>query len=321
MPYPSVPDFRIKTPPLRVEEVQRIAQKQLRYVSSVLHSGKYLHKGVHESRKSFKRLRALLRLMRPALSPDVYVVHNQTIGSISRQLSELRDAAVLVACWEKYRAVFIPYLDATQWDKVLQLLVSKRDALTKAARKQGLFDVVRKQTADYAASILQWSISSPEPDLWAHAMQRIYRSGLKRMLLATDQRSAEHLHEWRKMVKHLLYHVELLQGCWPPVMLAWKNELQQLSELLGEDHDLFVLTELLKGDVWWKSHPDQHRKLLGAVQRQRHQLQRRAFQLGELLYAESPPAFGLRLEAWLTAWQEPVQTKKSISPDAAPADV
>ena len=65
---------------------------------------------------------------------------------------------------------------------------------------------------------------------------------------APEEPSAEHLHEWRKRVKDLWYQQQLLEALWPEVMKAQAKEAKKLSKQLGEDHDLAVLTDVLRSD-------------------------------------------------------------------------
>src|SRR3954471_12662774 len=55
---------------------------------------------VHEVRKSLKRLRALLRLLRHALGPDEYRRENRALRDTARPLGEVRDAKVFVGAIE-----------------------------------------------------------------------------------------------------------------------------------------------------------------------------------------------------------------------------
>ena len=50
-----------------------------------------LHHGVHQARKRFKQIRAILRLVRPALG-DKYTMENVAYRDMGRKLSDLRDA-------------------------------------------------------------------------------------------------------------------------------------------------------------------------------------------------------------------------------------
>jgi CHAD domain-containing protein len=75
--------------------VRRIAHGQLELVAEQLH-GDPGDEGIHEARKAFKRLRALLRLTRDQLGTDVRRRENAAFRDAGRRLSGARDARVLV---------------------------------------------------------------------------------------------------------------------------------------------------------------------------------------------------------------------------------
>ena len=72
-------------------------------------------------------------------------------------------------------------------------------------------------------------------------LQRIYARGRRNFAAAYSLPSDEAFHDWRKQVKYLWYHTQILENIWPSVMQALVEELDQLGELLGQDHDLAVL--------------------------------------------------------------------------------
>ena len=49
------------------------------------------------------------------------------------------------------------------------------------------------------------------------------------------------LHDWRKRVKDLWYHERLLAPTCGPTVRGHAKELDRLSDLLGDDHDLALL--------------------------------------------------------------------------------
>lgn len=49
---------------------------------------------VHDARKRFKKIRALLRLVRDQLGEDVYQSENACFRALGRRLSDVRDAQV-----------------------------------------------------------------------------------------------------------------------------------------------------------------------------------------------------------------------------------
>jgi CHAD domain-containing protein len=81
-----------------------------------------------------------------------------------------------------------------------------------------------------------------------------------------DDPNAEALHNLRKRIKAARYALEHLQHCCEPALLAWIQELRQAQELLGELHDLQILSHTLGGSgSTLKSHrlPVLHRELEG----------------------------------------------------------
>src|SRR6185436_16307976 len=75
-------------------------------------------------------------------------------------------------------------------------------------------------------------------------VKRSYAAGRKARSLVKATPTPENLHEWRKRVKDLWYHTHLLRPIWPEQMCAVADELEALSEQLGDDHDLVMLKEI-----------------------------------------------------------------------------
>jgi CHAD domain-containing protein len=113
----------------------------------------------------------------------------------------------------------------------------------------------------------------------------------------------ENLHEWRKRVKDLWYHLRVISPAWPPVIDAMAEEAHVLSERLGDDHDLAMLGESAREHHDSFRHPGDLDLLLEAIERRRERLQREAVGIGRRLYADDPAAFVSRAKAWWDAWR------------------
>jgi hypothetical protein len=115
-------------------------------------------------------------------------------------------------------------------------------------------------------------------------------------VLASPQPQPEAVHEWRKRVKDLWYHLRLVRHSWPAAIKGPEKEAHALADLLGDHHDLTVLSAELadEGDE----------ALLGALaERRQGELLADAIPLGRRLYAEKPKRFGRRLGSYWDAWQ------------------
>ena len=88
--------FRFKLGEPFEEGVRRIAVEQIERAQNELQAKGDHAVAVHETRKALKRLRALLRLVRPAMGDDVFKQENAQLREIGLSLSGARDRHVLL---------------------------------------------------------------------------------------------------------------------------------------------------------------------------------------------------------------------------------
>jgi len=128
---------------------------------------------------------------------------------------------------------------------------------------------------------------------------RGYGTGRDLLATARDQPTVENLHEWRKRVKDLWYHLRFLKPLSPGIVGGQADEADELADLLGEDHDLAVLRVSIEtGAGEFAVDVD---AVIGVIDHRREQLQAQALQIGQRLYAESPKAFARRMHRYWRA--------------------
>jgi hypothetical protein len=123
---------------------------------------------------------------------------------------------------------------------------------------------------------------------------RSYQQGRQTLADARRKPSLDDLHAWRKRVKDLWYHERLLTSICGPAVRGHAEDAGRLADLLGDDHDLGVLRQVLIRD-----HLDVAVDLDAVVKLidyRRSELHTEAIHLGERVYAETPPAFGRRMK-------------------------
>ena len=241
---------------------------------------------VHEARKDMKKLRALLRLARGELGEDTYARENECFRDAARELAGTRDADVML---ETLDALGLPAGLGWELRKAIQTEREPggpdgREAAARAA--VAMLKEARGRTED-------WSLARESFEALADGLERTYRRGRRGFRVARAEPGAEALHEWRKRVKDLWYHHTLLRAIWPPVMTAIGDEAHELSDRLGDDHDVVVLA------AWVRGHLEPPAEFSEAVIRRRDELQADAFALGARVYAEKPSAYMRRMrELW-----------------------
>lgn len=249
---------------------------------------------VHEARKDMKKLRGLIRLVRGELGEKVYRRENSAFRDTGQLLSGVRDADVLVATVDKLAERHPNELPADASGGLRQALEAQKPEEDRAAAARQSVELL-EQAWD---RVMDWPLEKEGFDALEDGLRQVYARGRKAYRAAKDDPSAETLHEWRKRAKDLWYHHQLLQCSWPAVIEPLSDQAHELSDHLGDDHDLAVLAE------WAKEHAAAAgglyavQDLNDVIVLRRGELQADAFVLGERLYAERPGAFSRRFRAY-----------------------
>jgi CHAD domain-containing protein len=239
---------------------------------------------VHEARKDMKKLRALLRLARGELGRETFARENACFRDAARELAGTRDSDVML---EALGALELPPGAGWELRKAIQAEREHGGEDGRAAAARAAVAILKEARG----RIDDWPLERDSFGAVAGGLERTYRRGRRGFRTASEAPAVESLHEWRKRIKDLWYHHTLLRRLWPPVMTAVGDQAHDLSDLLGDDHDLAMLAG------WMREHaPAAGPEFFKAVERRREELQREALALGALLYAEKPSAFVGRLE-------------------------
>jgi CHAD domain-containing protein len=252
-------------------------------------------KAVHEARKDMKKLRAVVRLVRDEIGKDVYRRENACFRDAGRELAGVRDADVMLATLADLEERYADELGPRATGPLRQALEAHRIRTAAGARGPAAAQVIDVLTTA-RRRVGRWPLDEDSFDAVAGGLRRVYRRGRRGFRAARAEPTTESLHEWRKRVKDLWYHLTILRDSWQPVMEALADEAHAASERLGDDHDLAVLL------AWAEEHtPESAAALAPLVERRRAELQADAFAISARLYAEKPSAFVRRLERWWDA--------------------
>jgi CHAD domain-containing protein len=257
---------------------------------------------VHDARKSLKRARAALRLFQFAIAKTAFTGLNVTFRDAARPLTHARDAKVMLdtlASIQKYfgeAASCIP-TDALQRKLKAQRTHTRRTVqgaarhltTTRRLLQRALKDIERTRVQDDG-----WNTLGP-------AIRRIYRRGRDGMRESCIERSDEKLHEWRKRVKHLWHALQILEPLRPALLEELADHAHKLADLLGDDHDLAVLTQRVREEG---ADQKSNEALIVLIVTRRQALQERALALGERLFLDKPRRFESRLGNYWRRWRE-----------------
>jgi len=256
---------------------------------------------VHEARKHLKKVRALLRLVRPAIGNAAYRRENDALRELGLALSGARDADVRVATVEKLAEHAAGRLSAEVFDELRAALAREAAGGRTEGGAVPVLDAVIAELRAAELRVDAWPLEDAGWDAVLAGIARAYARGRTTFADALADPTPESLHAWRKRAKDLWYHQRLLTPAWPGVLAAQAEEAHVLTELLGDDHDLAVLAERLPDDAAPLAPAvDAARAELRTLVAHRSELLRaEAARLGERVYAEPPKAFARRVGRYL----------------------
>lgn len=300
--------------PLSVS-LRRMTVAELDAAIDHLSSDEELDLAVHKARKTMKRLRAVLRLIRDELGEEAYRAENNLLRDSARVIAPLRDAAVMVETIGSIREMFSDHLRPTAFAFLEQRVTDDynriRADLAAGDSVGHVLYALRGAKARYRA----WPVEGDRfsaaygrvPvahsfDSMSSGLQRTYRRGRREMQAAGEIPTAHNFHLWRKRVKYLRHQMEVLQPLWPEALVGYVASLSQLGDLLGEEHDFAELLRLVASDPAVCSDTGERTVVAALSQHRRSELQTAAMALGRRVYAESPPQFTARIGAYWNAW-------------------
>lgn len=298
----SFHSYRLKAKEGVAEGLRRVAlgraEKALERLSEA--DDENLSAAIHGARKDLKKLRGLLRLVRDELGKKTFKAENRRYRIAGRLLSSSRDAEVkletLTALRDRFGA--LPDETAEHWAGTLE---TERDELVAAVRGETEAQIgrARKAIEEGRGEIHEWS---PRPDSWAPVwpgLEKSYRDGRRAMGRAMADPSAENVHAWRKRAKDLWYQLRIVRDAWPELLGTTIDQAHQLSDYLGDHHDLAVLA----ADLAIRTDLGERAAFEAAIEKRQQELLEAALGIGRRLYAEKPKAFRHRMKRYWLAWR------------------
>lgn len=224
-----------------------IADNQLSRASQCLGwQGGHRHKGVHQARKSIRRVRSILALAGAALGPGAEAL-SHLLSEVNLALSHIRDAQALVEAIDHLAAQtqdgnWLRVLARARARAVAGRLVVLRAAL--AADPELL--QARNRLAEIKAALneLAWSAVSVGELEAAFSLGR--KKTRKAAIKAGRTGEDEDWHRWRRKARRQSQQHRILAEAGIKSTVMYDDK--QIASLLGQQQDCFLLLEFCRLD-------------------------------------------------------------------------
>jgi CHAD domain-containing protein len=259
-------------------------------------------KAVHETRKCLKRARALLRLVHPGLGDARFRTENARLRDIAALLAPARDSHILAETIAKLESA--PGRSGNPAHAALAALrrIVQEDAqgvdrtpdasIAEALRKLGAAKKRLRRLDLHPATFA----------MLERGLEQSYRCARRAFRKAYSKGTDEAFHEWRKTVQQHWRHMALLSHAWPDLLGARVAAARTLSQILGDDHDLALLTAFA-ASLPPSRLPRSHAREIARLARVRQgELRKLAAPRGERLFVEGARGHSRRIgEMWRAA--------------------
>jgi CHAD domain-containing protein len=246
----------------------------------------------------------------------------RALGEIARLLSDHRDSAVM-------RDTVAKLTSESDVDTAAALAPLHSELARVSAENGATFDA--EAAAEARQLLLREVKKFSRMRLRGRGLQALeggleksYRRAREAIKVAYAEPTDENFHSLRKAVQWHWRQMNLLSRAWPEEFAVRAAAAHELSQLIGDDHDLAVLIDAVEDadDV-----PSESKPAILAVCKQRQEALRQAAEpRARRLFAEAPKAFVKRLSVyWKLGRAAGLKTKaihrdeplKSASPAAA----
>jgi len=283
--------------------VRRIGAERLQRALSRLDKNRDPLGAVHDVRKDIKKVRALLRLIRPCLPQKIFRREARILRNDAALLAGVRDARVKLQTFQDITKHFEHQLDEHAFPKIHRALETYCDREGKLFLENDSVAKVLVCLRKIEGHVEEWRVDEHEWEAIEPGLLSSYRRGRQEHQLVQDKPTPANFHNWRKRVKDLGYQLRLVRGAWPEIIRPTIDVVNELGEHLGDDHDAAVLQEALYDDV--DAPADEVETLTALIEQRQRELRACALDLGSRLYVEKPRRFGDRFGAWWCQWRCP----------------
>jgi len=249
---------------------------------------------VHEMRKTFKRMRALVRFYIDF--PDEFPPEYSTqIKYFGRSFSVMRESFVNMQIFERIAAG-----DHLLPEKKIKAARENLAGKNKLVVEQGFYKAegylpIQNFAALMAHQLERFEFGQPSLIQFVRQLEVSYQESFdlyKQIWAGSDP---ELMHELRKKMKRLMYQYDFIRYIHPRYFKLKTYHLNNITEQLGEDHDLYVFLNEMKS-VDYDFNDAEFEIIVNKIEHLREVNRVKLFPRLKQFFGETPEVFNQKLE-------------------------
>lgn len=231
----------------------------------------------------------------------VFATLTERVAAIARGLAAARDAQALIDAVNKLERETGAGLGQGPIHSMRAWLEKRRHAAEQNLERSTASDAMRG-LLEIRGAFAGLAVYPDNFRSLAKGLRRCYRATRTSFQDALVSESDENLHDWRKGVQHHWRQMQLLAPCWPSELTARVEAARSISQLLGDDHDISLLCQLVSTPTMTFGSPEETAAFLKRCRKRHRALRKEAAAQGARLFVERSQPFAERIEAyWMAA--------------------
>jgi len=264
----------------------RLFSEIINYAKNSLVNIERFDYSIHEARKSFKRLRSLIRIYRYAIDDEIFAELNTLFRDAGRQLSHFRDIDAISECLHK-----IEFKNGEKSD-IIESLKIQIDSIRYSNDDEEISKAINNVISDIDASLeIVKNINLPDDmkPFIKKGIRKIYDNGRTLYYKNLIDESDILMHELRKKVKQL-WDIALIFNSGEKEDEDYAEEIHLLSTYLGDYHDLVLTFEFVYEEKLIIE-DDSLAKFKKILFKRKEKMSKRVFNQASKLFEKTPDIF------------------------------
>jgi CHAD domain-containing protein len=247
---------------------------------------------VHDARRRVKKIRAIIRLVRPVLDRTSRIVDNE-LRDVSRMLAPVADGQGVIDTLNELATRYRTALPERTVGAARAGLIRRSARTDQETDARGVLQKAAETLRGEQGRVKHWHLAAEGFRAIGPGLEESYRRARHLMIASWSKPTPSHYHRWRQHVKDHWFHVRLLESRCGHHLEAYGRRLEALDGVLGEYHDVILLREILVTDGYVSR--EETARCLRVVARYQRVLRHHAERLAVGIYSERPRRFVRRV--------------------------
>ncbi|NQW45703.1 MAG: CHAD domain-containing protein [Deltaproteobacteria bacterium] len=298
MPYQITKKEPIET------SLKKILVLGIKDATSVLSLSRGLHREqFKQARKSLKKARAVLFLLRGAIPDEKFGEEEKTLRDLSRTFREVREAYVTEEVFQRFCNDNKNKVQDEDIKEITHFLVAKcAENVDKVFQKE---KKLKEAIGLLTAAMERIPEIKIKGDIWEsieEAIRSIYSECAELGDFCQDSDDENTIIAWRKAVKFLHVELDFFEEGFSSEIKKWNRKLLELSDCLGEFQDLTMIQDQLdegKKEIKNKKSLDE---VVQLIKSRKKSLKKIAREIGREVFSQKPKAFMKQFSSATLQW-------------------